>query len=703
MADDHGQTDDVHPYGAGSHAPLEDVREMPSCYPIKGNVRDDGSLLYHRPDSRNYGATVPEVWFDSPSAAEAAGFELSPTHPRNSSGATYEPGGSGHPCTVAQVMGNRNAVPGGAASGAGYLAGAPALDAERHPYGVGSHAPLEDVREMPSCYPIKGNVRDDGSLLYHRPDSRNYGATVPEVWFDSPSAAEAAGFELSPTHPRNADGADFELGGSGHPCTVDEVGRIRAEVGGGAGALGLASAGAGVVLGADAVDAELHPYGIGSRATLSDEREMPDCHPIKGNIRPDGSRLYHRPDSRNYGATVPEVWFDSPSAAEAAGFVLAPTHPRRANAADFEPGGSGHPCTVAQVDGFRSASAGLAAAGLTGVAALAGSAAGGGDGTDGNDEDDGDGEQAGGRAGLAVAGAAGAAAAAGATLSRLVGGRGDDDDDADGADATAGAASSADDVAGPSGDPLAGSAARASEQAREVGETTGASSAGPVGDAGSGDTGTDAAGGGRGADDEDGVGRGSAAAGAVAVGAAGAAASRLVGSDADAAVGAGGDADADADVAVDGDGDGEADGDGGLGLGGVAAGAAAAGVAGVAAAAAEGGGRAGDAVDAAGEVAGGAGDVAGDVAGGAAMLLVMSPVVLPMLLVAWLVGLPMLLVAWPVGLPMLLVAWPVRCWRCCWWRGRWCCRGGRRCRWGCRSAGRNDRRRRRGRRFGCRR
>ena len=43
----------------------------------------------------------------------------------------------------------------------------------------------------------------------------------------------------------------------------------------------------------------------------------PDTHPIKGNA---DSMLYHEPDSRYYGITKAEVWFDTPEHAEAAGF-----------------------------------------------------------------------------------------------------------------------------------------------------------------------------------------------------------------------------------------------------------------------------------------------------------------------------------------------------------------------------------------------
>jgi large subunit ribosomal protein L22 len=62
--------EDQSPHGEGSHAPLEDG-EMPEGYPIKGNAQ---SMLYHEPDSRYYGATKAEVWFDTVEAAEAAGF-----------------------------------------------------------------------------------------------------------------------------------------------------------------------------------------------------------------------------------------------------------------------------------------------------------------------------------------------------------------------------------------------------------------------------------------------------------------------------------------------------------------------------------------------------------------------------------------------------------------------------------------------------
>ncbi len=70
-------------------------------------------------------------------------------------------------------------------------------DADLQPYGAGSHAALADG-SAPAGYTIKGNA---DSMLYHRPDSRNYGATKAEVWFESPARAEASGFSLASTHP----------------------------------------------------------------------------------------------------------------------------------------------------------------------------------------------------------------------------------------------------------------------------------------------------------------------------------------------------------------------------------------------------------------------------------------------------------------------------------------------------------------------
>ena len=80
---------------------------------------------------------------------------------------------------------------------------------------------------MPRYYPIKGNLGGDGSRRYYRPDSTLYRSTKPEVWFDSPSAAEACGFTLSATHPTDGNAGDHEPGGGRHPWSVEEVDAVR--------------------------------------------------------------------------------------------------------------------------------------------------------------------------------------------------------------------------------------------------------------------------------------------------------------------------------------------------------------------------------------------------------------------------------------------------------------------------------------------
>ncbi len=72
------------------------------------------------------------------------------------------------------------------------------------PYGAGSHAPLDDPDEAPAGFEIKGNA---DSMLYHVPGSAFYDRTVPEVWFASEEAAEAAGFS-KPASQREDDAAE---------------------------------------------------------------------------------------------------------------------------------------------------------------------------------------------------------------------------------------------------------------------------------------------------------------------------------------------------------------------------------------------------------------------------------------------------------------------------------------------------------------
>ncbi len=122
------------PYGEGSSATEAEG------FAIKGNA---GSMKYHVPGSPHYDRTDAEVWFATTDAAEKAGFQ---------------PTGWG----------------------------------TDHPYGEGSHAPLDDPASAPDGYPVKGNA---DSMKYHTPESPSYDRTVAEVWFASAEAAEAAGFE----------------------------------------------------------------------------------------------------------------------------------------------------------------------------------------------------------------------------------------------------------------------------------------------------------------------------------------------------------------------------------------------------------------------------------------------------------------------------------------------------------------------------
>jgi hypothetical protein len=61
---------DSEPYGAGS-VRLAAGAVAPSGWTIKGN---EGSMLYHSPESPAYAVTVAEVWFRDVPTAEAAGF-----------------------------------------------------------------------------------------------------------------------------------------------------------------------------------------------------------------------------------------------------------------------------------------------------------------------------------------------------------------------------------------------------------------------------------------------------------------------------------------------------------------------------------------------------------------------------------------------------------------------------------------------------
>jgi large subunit ribosomal protein L4 len=73
---------DEGPYGAGSHAALEDGAE-PDGFPVKGN---ESSKLYHLPGTSFYNRTEAEVWFASAEDAEKAGFQLPPSQRKTEEG-----------------------------------------------------------------------------------------------------------------------------------------------------------------------------------------------------------------------------------------------------------------------------------------------------------------------------------------------------------------------------------------------------------------------------------------------------------------------------------------------------------------------------------------------------------------------------------------------------------------------------------------
>lgn len=63
----------------------------------------------------------------------------------------------------------------------------PEAPAPDHQWGEGSYV----GDEPPAGYDVKGNTR---SMKFHTPGSTSYERTIPDVWFATPEAAEAAGF-----------------------------------------------------------------------------------------------------------------------------------------------------------------------------------------------------------------------------------------------------------------------------------------------------------------------------------------------------------------------------------------------------------------------------------------------------------------------------------------------------------------------------
>ncbi|NYI72328.1 small subunit ribosomal protein S16 [Naumannella cuiyingiana] len=64
---DEAKADDAKDYGENSFR----GENPPEGFEIKGN---EDSMKFHTPDSPWYGRTIAEVWFNSPEAAQAAGF-----------------------------------------------------------------------------------------------------------------------------------------------------------------------------------------------------------------------------------------------------------------------------------------------------------------------------------------------------------------------------------------------------------------------------------------------------------------------------------------------------------------------------------------------------------------------------------------------------------------------------------------------------
>lgn len=73
-------------------------------------------------------------------------------------------------------------------------------------FGPGSANPADDG-SGPAGYDIKGNA---DSMLYHTADSPYLGRTKAEVWFDSESSADAAGFTRWDRRDQNAGGSSDE-------------------------------------------------------------------------------------------------------------------------------------------------------------------------------------------------------------------------------------------------------------------------------------------------------------------------------------------------------------------------------------------------------------------------------------------------------------------------------------------------------------
>ena len=185
-----------------------------------------------------------------------------------------------------------------------------AEDMEMYPYGPGSHAPLADKREMPTCHPIKGNRN---SMKYHRPDSQGYSNTLAEVWFDSPTAAEAAGFVLAGGHSAKGRREDYEPGGSGHPCTVEAVNAARVAMGGVAGTF-TSTSGSTTVDGVAGVSGDMPDMdagGVSGKAAAAGAAGVAGAAGLaasaKGKLSGDMPDMPDVPDMPNADISAPDI------------------------------------------------------------------------------------------------------------------------------------------------------------------------------------------------------------------------------------------------------------------------------------------------------------------------------------------------------------------------------------------------------------
>lgn len=148
---DHGAETVSPPSARGSEASPDGVDAAGSD--IKANA---DSMLYHTTASPYHGRTKADVWFDSETAAQLAGF----------------------------TRWDRRDCDAGART-------APtASDGAEGAYGQGSADPAADG-SGPAGYHIKGNAN---SMLYHTVDSVFYDITKAEVWFRTEADARRAGF-----------------------------------------------------------------------------------------------------------------------------------------------------------------------------------------------------------------------------------------------------------------------------------------------------------------------------------------------------------------------------------------------------------------------------------------------------------------------------------------------------------------------------